>query len=110
MFGLGEYAQWYFQPSCFVLGALWYGLTAILFYLIKPTLAVQDNLSRCFDQIADLLNAKAQLFDPDNQDNVEALLYSLSIQNSAVVQSLNSTKSSLLTLESVPRQQAPFIG
>ena len=97
MFGLGEYAQWYFQPSCFVLGALWYGLTAILFYLIKPTLAVQDNLSRCFDQIADLLNAKAQLFDPDNQDNVEALLYGLSIQNSAVVQSLNSTKSSLLT-------------
>lgn len=97
MFGLGEYAQWYFQPSCFVLGALWYGLTAILFYLIKPTLAVQDNLSRCFDQIADLLNAKALLFDPDNQDNVEALLYGLSIQNSAVVQSLNSTKSSLLT-------------
>lgn len=97
MFGLGEYAEWYFQPSCFVFGALWYGFTAIVFYLIKPTLAVQDNLSRCFNQIADLLNAKARLFDPDNQDNVEALLYDLSIKNSTVVQSLNSTKSSLLT-------------
>lgn len=97
MFGLGEYTQWYFQPSCFVLGALWYGLTAILFYLIKPTLAVQDNLSRCFNQIADVLTAKARLFDPDNQDNVEALLYDLSIKNSAVVHSFNSTKTSLLT-------------
>ena len=97
MFGLGEYDHWYFQPSCFVLGAFWYGATAILFYLIKPTLAVQDNLSRSFMHIADLLNAKARLFDPDNQDNVETLLYDLSIQNSTVVQSFNLTKASLLT-------------
>ncbi|MEG1157247.1 MAG: YccS family putative transporter, partial [Acinetobacter sp.] len=97
MFGLGEYSVWYFQPSCFVLGALWYGCTAIVFYILKPTLAVQDNLARCFNQVADLLNAKARLFDPDNRDNVEALLYDLSLQNSTVVQSLNNTKSSLLT-------------
>ena len=80
MFGLGEYSVWYFQPSCFVLGALWYGCTAIVFYILKPTLAVQDNLARCFNQVADLLNAKARLFDPDNRDNVEALLYDLSLQ------------------------------
>ena len=97
MFGLGEYSVWYFQPSCFVLGALWYGCTAIVFYILKPTLAVQDNLARCFNQVADLLNAKARLFDPDNRDNVEALLYDLSLQNSTVVQSFNDTKSSLLT-------------
>ena len=97
MFGLGEYSVWYFQPSCFVLGALWYGCTAIVFYILKPTLAVQDNLARCFNQVADLLNAKARLFDPDNRDNVEALLYDLSLQNSTVVQSFNHTKSSLLT-------------
>ncbi|WP_373886236.1 YccS family putative transporter [Acinetobacter sp. YH12079] len=97
MFGLGEYDTWYFQPSCFVLGALWYGFTSILFYLIKPTLPVQDNLSRCFLQIAEVLNAKARLFDPDNVDNVEHLLYELSLKNSDVIPSLNTTKASLLT-------------
>ena len=97
MFGLGEYEAWYLQPSYFVLGALWYGITSILFYLLKPTQAVQDNLALCFNQIAALLNAKARLFDPDNKDNVEQLLYELSLQNSQVVQSLNTTKATLLT-------------
>ena len=36
MFGLGEYPDWYQQPSYFVLGALWYGLTSILFFVIRP--------------------------------------------------------------------------
>jgi uncharacterized membrane protein (TIGR01666 family) len=97
MFGLGEYSQWYQQPSYFVLGALWYGLTSIIFYLLKPTQAVQDNLAANFNAIADLLLAKARLFDPDNTDNIEPLLYELSLKNSEVVQSLNITKASLLT-------------
>lgn len=97
MFGLGEYHVWYFQPVCFVAGAVWYGLTSIIFYLIKPTQAVQDNLSQSFEHIADLLFAKAKLFDPDNKDNVEALLFDLSIKNADVVQSFNRSKASLLT-------------
>ena len=43
MFGLGEYAHWYEQPLYFVVGVPWYGLTSILFYLIRPTLQVQEN-------------------------------------------------------------------
>ncbi|MCU4315880.1 TIGR01666 family membrane protein [Acinetobacter bereziniae] len=97
MFGLGEYSEWYQQPSYFVMGALWYGLTSIIFYLLKPTQAVQDNLSNSFNNLCDLLMAKAKLFDPDNKDNVEQLLYDLSIKNSVVVHSLNTTKASLLT-------------
>lgn len=97
MFGLGEYSEWYQQPSYFVLGALWYGLTSIIFYLLKPTQAVQDNLAANFNAIAALLLAKARLFDPDNTDNIEPLLYELSLKNSEVVQSLNTTKASLLT-------------
>ena len=97
MFGLGEYSEWYQQPTYFVMGTLWYGLTSILFYILKPTQAVQDNLSQSFDSLAQLLMSKARLFDPDNTDNVEQLLYDLSLQNSAVVQILNTTKASLLT-------------
>lgn len=97
MFGLDEYATWYLQPSYFVCGALWYGLSSIIFYLLKPTQAVQDNLALCFQEIANVLLAKAKLFDPDNKANVESLLYDLSLQNSQVVQALNRSKASLIT-------------
>ncbi|MFW2173205.1 YccS family putative transporter [Acinetobacter guillouiae] len=97
MFGLGEYTEWYQQPSYFVMGTLWYGLTSIIFYLLKPTQAVQDNLSNSFNLLSELLMSKAKLFDPDNVDNVEQLLYDLSFQNSQLVQNLNQTKASLLT-------------
>ena len=97
MFGLGDYAAWYQQPSYFVLGALWYGLSSVLFYLLKPTQTVQDNLAQSFNDLAGIFRAKARLFDPDNTENVEPLLYALSLQNSQVVQSLNNCKRSLLT-------------
>ncbi|ETR93181.1 YccS family putative transporter [Acinetobacter lactucae] len=97
MFGLGEYMHWYQQPTYFVYGALWYGLTSILFFIIKPTLPLQDKLSQIFQEISALLQAKARLFDPDNKENVEQLLYELSLQNTQVAQSLNQIRSSLLT-------------
>ena len=97
MFGLGEYAYWYQQPTYFVYGALWYGLTSILFFILKPTLPLQDKLSQIFEEISALLQAKARLFDPDNKENVEQLLFELSLQNTQVAQSLNQIRSSLLT-------------
>lgn len=97
MFGLGEYTIWYAQPSYFVMGVLWYGLTAIIFYLLKPTQAVQDSLAQSFVQIATLFNIKSRLFDPDNSNNIEQLLYALSLQNGQVVLSLNNSKRVLLT-------------
>ena len=97
MFGAGEYVHWYQQPTYFVYGALWYGLTSILFFIIKPTLPLQDKLSQIFQEISALLQAKARLFDPDNKENVEQLLYELSLQNTQVAQSLNQIRSSLLT-------------
>nr|WP_277604712.1 YccS family putative transporter [Acinetobacter sp. NIPH 2024] len=97
MFGLGEYPDWYQQPSYFVLGALWYGLTSILFFVIRPTLPLQEKISTIFQDIAELLQAKSRLFDPDNIDNVETLLFELSQKNSQVVSSLNQAKNSLLT-------------
>ena len=58
MFGLGEYEHWYQQSIYFVLGALWYGTTSILFYLLKPTQAVQDNLAQSFQALAQVLEKK----------------------------------------------------
>ncbi|WP_130803469.1 YccS family putative transporter [Acinetobacter ihumii] len=97
LFGLSEYQHWYQQPLYFVYGVLWYGLSSVVFFLIKPTLAVQDNLSHVFQGLAAVLNTKARLFDPDNKDNVEQLLFELSNEHAQVVQGLNVTKASLLT-------------
>ncbi len=97
MFGLGEYPHWYQQPSYFVLGALWYGFSSILFFLIRPTLPLQEKIATIFQELAELLHTKARLFDPDNLDNVETLLFELSQKNSQVVSSLNQAKTSLLT-------------
>lgn len=97
LFGLGEYTHWYQQPLYFVYGVLWYGLTSVLFFMIKPTLAVQDNLAQIFQNLSQVLTLKSRLFDPDNLDNVEQLLFELSLENSKTVQSLNSAKSSLLS-------------
>jgi uncharacterized membrane protein YccC len=73
---------------------LWYGLTSILFFILKPTLPLQDKLSQIFEEISALLQAKARLFDPDNKENVEQLLFELSLQNTQVAQSLNQIRSS----------------
>lgn len=97
MFGLEEYNTWYQQPTYFVLGTLWYGLSSIVFYLIRPTLPLQDKLSHIFLAIADLLHSKARLFDPDNVSNVEKFLFELSQKNAMVVERLNQAKQSLLT-------------
>jgi uncharacterized membrane protein (TIGR01666 family) len=97
MFGLGEYATWYEQPLYFVYGALWYGFSSIVFYLIRPTLQVQENLSESLQHMAALLEQKAQLFDPDQKQHVEQLLFALSQKNTLVIQSFNRTKDSLLT-------------
>ncbi|ENU28966.1 TIGR01666 family membrane protein [Acinetobacter sp. CIP-A165] len=97
MFGLGDYPHWYQQPSYFVCGALWYGFTSILFFIIRPTLPLQEKISTIFKEIGELLQIKAKLFDPDNVDNVEALLFELSQKNAQVVNSLNQAKQSLLS-------------
>lgn len=97
MFGLGEYQHWYEQPLYFVIGALWYGLTSILFFLLRPTLQVQENLAQSLQHMSDLLLSKAKLFDPDQHPNVENLLYELSLKNTLVIQSFNRSKDSLLT-------------
>ena len=65
-------------------------------FILKPTLPLQDKLSQIFEEISALLQAKARLFDPDNKENVEQLLFKLS-QNTQVAQSLNQIRSSLLT-------------
>lgn len=109
LFGINDYAHWSMQPSLFVLGALWYGLTSLLFYLLKPTQAVQDHLAHSFAHLAAMLQSKSELFDPDHSihaprsdhtarsSQTEQLIYQVSQHNVQVVNHLNQSKRALLT-------------
>jgi uncharacterized membrane protein YccC len=57
--------------------------------MIRPTLPLQEKISTIFKEMGELLQSKAKLFDPDNVDNVETLLFELSQKNAQVVNSLN---------------------
>ena len=65
--------------------------------MIRPTLPLQEKISTIFKEMGELLQSKAKLFDPDNVDNVETLLFELSQKNAQVVNSLNQAKQSLLS-------------
>lgn len=66
-------------------------------HLIFPIRPLQDNLARSYEQLAQYLELKSRLFDPDIEDESQAPLYDLALANGKLVAMLNQTKASLLT-------------
>ncbi len=97
MLGVSLYDQWYQQPILLLLGAVWYNLLTLAGHLIFPIRPLQDNLARSYEQLAHYLELKSRLFDPDIEDDGQALLYDLALANGQLVTTLNQTKASLLT-------------
>jgi len=97
MLGVSLYDQWYQQPVLLLLGAVWYNLLTLAGHLIFPIRPLQDNLARSYEQLAHYLELKSRLFDPDIEDDGQALLYDLALANGQLVTTLNQTKASLLT-------------
>ncbi|WP_058913138.1 YccS family putative transporter [Entomohabitans teleogrylli] len=97
MLGISLYDHWYQQPLLLLAGAMWYNLLTLAGHLIFPIRPLQDNLGRCYEQLAHYLELKSRLFDPDIEDEQQAPLYDLAMANSQLVTILNQTKSSLLT-------------
>lgn len=97
MLGVSLYDQWYQQPVLLLLGAIWYNLLTLTGHLIFPVRALQDNLARSYEQLAQYLELKSRLFDPDIDEESQAPLYDLALANGQLVATLNQTKASLLT-------------
>ncbi|MBJ7221159.1 MULTISPECIES: YccS family putative transporter [unclassified Brenneria] len=97
MLGITLYNSWYQQPMMLLVGASWYNLLTLLGHLIFPIRPLQDNLAQCYQQLARYLDAKANLFDPDIEDETDKPLIEVAMVNSQLVATLNQTKSSLLT-------------
>lgn len=98
MLGVNLFDYWYQQPFYLVLGAMWYGVLTSISYLVFPVRKLQDNLTDCYDRLGSFLEAKSNLFDADLDDReFEQALIELSLVNSKLVATLNTTKASLLT-------------
>ena len=98
MLGVNLFDYWYQQPLYLVLGSMWYGLLTSISYLVFPVRKLQDNLTDCYDRLGSFLEAKSNLFDADlDNREFEQALIELSLVNSKLVATLNTTKSSLLT-------------
>ncbi|WP_435929757.1 YccS family putative transporter [Dryocola sp. BD613] len=97
MLGISLYEHWYQQPLLLLAGAVWYNLLTLAGHLIFPIRPLQDNLARCYDHLADYLEIKATLFNPDIEKESQAPMLELAMANSKLVTTLNQTKASLLT-------------
>ncbi len=97
MLGIALFDNWYQQPVLLLAGAIWYNLLTLVGHLIFPVRPLQDNLARCYEQLAHYLELKSRQFDPDIEDESQEPLVNLAMANGELVQTLNQTKASLLT-------------
>lgn len=97
MLGTSMYHIWYQQPLLLILGAVWYNILTLCGHLIFPIRPLQDNLSRCYQQLAHYLDAKANLFDPDIEPDIDQPIIDVAMANGSLVATLNQAKASLVT-------------
>lgn len=97
MLGMPIFPIWYEQPVLLLLGAIWYNSLTLIGHLLFPIRPVQDNLTRCYQQLSSYLEAKATLFDPDIEEDYQQSLYSLAMANSQLIETMNQTKVALLS-------------
>ncbi|ARJ44147.1 TIGR01666 family membrane protein [Pantoea alhagi] len=95
MLGAGLFSQWYLQPILLLLGAVWYNLLTLTGHLLFPIRPLQENMARSYSMLANYLDAKASLFDPDTEENDDGGLVEVAMANSKLVAVLNETKTSI---------------
>ncbi|ONG42334.1 TIGR01666 family membrane protein [Alkanindiges hydrocarboniclasticus] len=98
MLGVHLFDSWYEQPLYLVAGAAWYGFLTSISDLVFPVRKLDDHLSACYNKLGAFLYAKSNLFDADlDAQEFDQALIDLSLCNSKLVATLNSTRISLLT-------------
>ena len=95
MLGISLFPQWYLQPILLLTGAIWYNLLTLFGHLLFPIRPLQENLSRCYAQLAQYLEAKASLFDPDLEEDDRQAMVDVAMANSQLVTLLNQAKASI---------------
>lgn len=77
-------------------GAAWYGLLSLLWSALAPQRAVRHALARLFDSLADLMEARAALFEPVHGLDRDALAVEFSRRNLHTVDALAAARAALI--------------
>lgn len=97
MLGVPIFDTWYQQPALLLIGAIWYNLLTLIGHILFPVRPLQDTITQCYQQLAAYLDAKANLFDPDLEDDYQQSVYDLALVNSTLVSTMNQAKIALLS-------------
>jgi YccS/YhfK family integral membrane protein len=77
-------------------GAAWYGLLSLIWSALAPQRAVRHALARLFESLADLMDAKAALFEPVYELDRDALAVEFSRRNLHTVEALGAARAALI--------------
>ena len=95
MLGHNLFADKLTLPCFLLLGALWYNVVSLIESIIQPIRTTQQSLSICFMKLAQYLDAKAAMFDPDETDGFKKQTLQLTESNNQLISAFNDTKRSL---------------
>lgn len=86
---------WYINPIMLVCGTLLYGFCTIGVHIFTPNRPVQDNLALAFSRLAEYMQIKARLFDPDEVEAMHQQEIALAMSNTVVIDVFNHCRSAL---------------
>ncbi|OCG65367.1 TIGR01666 family membrane protein [Gilliamella sp. wkB18] len=95
MLGHNLYTDNYMFSYFLLFGALWYNVVSLIESIIQPTRTTQQTLSNCFMTLAQYLDAKAAMFDPDETNAFKKQTVKLTKSNNQLINAFNQTKRSL---------------
>ncbi|MCX8617748.1 TIGR01666 family membrane protein [Gilliamella sp. B2923] len=95
MLGHNLFNDNYTLPCFLLLGALWYNVVALIESIIQPIRTTQQTLTDCFIKLAQYLDAKAAMFDPDETDRFSKQTLELTESNNQLIAVFNQAKRSL---------------
>ncbi|XXQ68380.1 YccS family putative transporter [Neisseriaceae bacterium B1] len=88
-------APLYLNSLLILIGTLVYSGSALLVHIIFPHRPVQENMAAAYESLARYLDAKAELFNPDEAEHLEPLQIKLAMANTQVITAFNQVRAAL---------------
>lgn len=85
----------YINTVFLLMGTLLYSSAALLTHIVFPHRTVQENMANAYDSLSVYLNAKAQLFDPDEAEYLDEKHLNFAMANTQVINAFNQCRSTL---------------
>lgn len=87
---------WFLLPSLLVSGAFWYSVVAFLFNIALPSRPMQEALGKCYQELAQFLEAKSLFFDPDDDSDLTECKLRLTQISQTLGSTLETTRISIM--------------